>query len=68
MSLKFSGDRERQTPRREGYWGLLRKNKETNNDNIEKTYIKVSKVKRRGKRRTLKRLMNTYDVKRKIRN
>ena len=51
-----------------GYWELLRKNKETNNDNIEKTYIKVSKVKRRGKRRTLKRLMNMYDVKRKIRN
>ena len=66
MSLKFRGCRGDGDKRGKGIGGLLRKNKETNNDNIE-TYTKVSKVKK-GKRRTLKRLMDIYGVKRKTRN
>ena len=54
MSLKFKGCRGDEHQRGKGIGGLLRKNKETNNDNIE-TYTKVSKVKK-GKKKNPKKI------------
>ena len=51
MSLKFKGGYEHQ--RGKGIGGFLRKNKETNNDNID-TYTKVSKVKKGKKKNPIK--------------
>ena len=50
MSLKFRGDRGDAHQRGKGIGGVLRKNKETNNHNIE-TYTKLSKVKKGEKKK-----------------
>ena len=54
MSLKFKGSRGDEHQWGKGIGGLLRKNKETNDDNIE-TYTKVSKVKK-GKKKNPKQI------------
>ena len=54
MSLKFRGSRGDGHQQRKCIGGLLRKNQETKNDNIEK-YIKGSKVKK-GKKKNLKKI------------
>jgi len=66
MSLKFRGDRGDRHQGGKGIGGLLRKNKETNNDYIE-TYTKVSKVKK-GEKKNLKKIDEYVWCKNKIRN